>query len=186
VRGLEVTTIGQIHQSLFNPDLVREALAGDMAGEVGRASEFVSLPKVLDSGPPPKVAIVSPQHGSRAASDLLNVAARVADGGKGVGRIEWRVNNVTAAVVAVPDGAGPTYEVQRTLALDPGKNSIEVIAELAGRAVTQTRWQLSNGMVEEGQPIGCLIEFEGIPEAEAAAERARGGPTAPGGKRCGR
>ncbi len=128
VRGLEVTTIGQIHQSLFNPDLVREALAGDMAGEVGRASEFVSLPKVLDSGPPPKVAIVSPQHGSRAASDLLNVTARVTDGGKGVGRIEWRVNNVTAAVVAVPDGAGPTYEVQRTLALDPGKNSIEVIA----------------------------------------------------------
>ena len=27
VRGYEVTTIGQVHQSLFNPDLVREARA---------------------------------------------------------------------------------------------------------------------------------------------------------------
>jgi WD40 repeat protein len=128
VRGLEVTTIGQIHQSLFNPDLVREALTGDTAGEVKRASEFVSLPKVLESGPPPKVAIVSPQLGSRSASDLVNVTARVTDGGKGVGRIEWRVNNVTASVMGVPDDAGPTYEVKRTLALDPGENRIEVIA----------------------------------------------------------
>ena len=28
VRGLNITTIDQVHQSLFNPDLVREALGG--------------------------------------------------------------------------------------------------------------------------------------------------------------
>jgi WD40 repeat protein len=33
VRGLELTTIDQVHQSLFNPDLVRESLAGDPNGE---------------------------------------------------------------------------------------------------------------------------------------------------------
>ncbi len=53
VRGIEVTTIGQVHQSLFNPDLVREALAGDPDGEVKRAAEVVSLEKVLDAGPRP-------------------------------------------------------------------------------------------------------------------------------------
>ena len=42
VRGLEVTTIGQVHQSLFNPDLVREALAGDPDGEVKRAAEVIT------------------------------------------------------------------------------------------------------------------------------------------------
>jgi hypothetical protein len=46
-----------VYQSLFNPDLVREALAGDPDGEVKRAAEFTSLDKVLDAGPPPAVAI---------------------------------------------------------------------------------------------------------------------------------
>lgn len=32
VRGLEATTVGQVHQSLFNLDLVREALSGDPDG----------------------------------------------------------------------------------------------------------------------------------------------------------
>ena len=50
---MEVTTIGQVYQSLFNPDLVREALAGDPDGEVKRAAEVISLEKVLDAGPPP-------------------------------------------------------------------------------------------------------------------------------------
>src|SRR5262249_15636027 len=60
VRGLEVTSVGQVHQSLFNPDLVRESLAGDTDGEVKRAAKVISLEKVLESGPPPKVAILSP------------------------------------------------------------------------------------------------------------------------------
>jgi hypothetical protein len=30
VRGLDVTKIVQVHQSLFNPDLVRQALAGNL------------------------------------------------------------------------------------------------------------------------------------------------------------
>ena len=34
VRGMEVMSIGQVHQSPFNPDLVREALAGDPGDEV--------------------------------------------------------------------------------------------------------------------------------------------------------
>jgi WD40 repeat protein len=34
VRGLELTTIGQVHQSLFSSDLVRDSLAGDPDGEV--------------------------------------------------------------------------------------------------------------------------------------------------------
>jgi WD40 repeat protein len=128
VRGLEVTTIGQIHQSLFSPDLVREALAGDTGGEVKRAAQLTSLEKVLEAGPAPKVTILAPQTDSSSNSDLVTVRARVTDGGKGVGRIEWRVNNVTAKVMHVPEAVGPIYPVQSTLALDPGKNRIEVLA----------------------------------------------------------
>ena len=128
VRGLEVTAIGQVHQSLFNPDLVREALAGDPDGEVKRAAEVINLDKVLDAGPPPAVAITSHEPGSRSGKDLVTVAARITDRGKGIGRIEWRVNGVTAGVMSAPAGPGPDYKVSQELALDPGENRIEVIA----------------------------------------------------------
>src|SRR5262249_32859712 len=47
VRGLDVTTIDQVHQSLYNPDLVRAALAGDPDGEVAKAAKVINLEKVL-------------------------------------------------------------------------------------------------------------------------------------------
>jgi hypothetical protein len=129
VRGLRVTTIDQVHQSLFNPDLVREALAGDPEGEVLEATKVINLEKVLDSGPAPSVAIVSPAGGSQSAADLVNVTARIEERGKGVGRIEWRVNGVTAAVGAKPaGGGGAVYTPPHQLALDPGDNTIEVVA----------------------------------------------------------
>jgi len=128
VRGIEATTIDRVHQSLFNPDLVREALARDPGGEVAEAAKVVNLEKVLDSGPAPSVAIVSAEVGNPSASDLVAVSARIEDRGKGVGRIEWRVNGITAAVAAKPSGSGPVYAVSRQLALDPGDNIVEVVA----------------------------------------------------------
>jgi hypothetical protein len=62
VRGLEVTSIEQIYRSLFNPQLVRESVAGDPDGEVRRATDVVNLEKVLDSGPAPTVMITSPDR----------------------------------------------------------------------------------------------------------------------------
>jgi WD40 repeat protein len=128
VRGVQVITIAQVHQSLFSPDLVRESLAGDPDGEVKRAVEFINLDKVVDSGPAPVAEITSHPLGSKSDADLIEVTARIKDSGTGVGRIEWRVNGITAAVAAAPSGVGPDYEVKQTLALDPGDNAIEVVA----------------------------------------------------------
>lgn len=126
VRGLEVTTIGQVHQSLYNPDLVRATLAGDPEGEVAEAAKVVNLEKVLDAGPAPAVTITSPQMGSKSRADLVTVVAHIEDRGRGVGRIQWRVNGVTAGITAVAPGGN--RDVRQTLALDPGDNSIEVVA----------------------------------------------------------
>jgi hypothetical protein len=87
IRKYEVTSVDQVHQSLFNPDLVREALAGDPDGEVARATEVINLEKVLDSGPAPVVEITSPVAGSKSVNDLVRVTARITDKGKRVGRI---------------------------------------------------------------------------------------------------
>jgi WD40 repeat protein len=127
VRGLERTTIGQVQQSLFNPDLVREALAGDPDGEVKRAAEVINLGKVLDAGPAPVLAITSHEPDSRTNNDLVTVAVRITDRGKGIGRIEWRVNGITVGVANAPADAGPVHEIKQELALDPGENAIEVL-----------------------------------------------------------
>jgi uncharacterized caspase-like protein len=128
VRGLEFTGIGQVHQSLYNPDLVREALAGDPNGEVKRAAEVINLDKVLDSGPAPQVEIASPSHSDKSGRDLVTVAARIKDRGKGIGRIEWRVNGVTVGVCHAPACLGPDNDVTHEFALDPGENTIKVVA----------------------------------------------------------
>jgi len=99
VRGFDVMTLGQVHQSLFSPDLVREALTGDPKGEVKRAAEVINLEKVIESGPAPDVEITWPIRGTTSNADLVNVSARIQDRGKGIGRIEWRVNGITAGVV---------------------------------------------------------------------------------------
>jgi WD40 repeat protein len=128
VRGLDLTMIDQVHQSLYNPDLVEEALAGDPEEEVKRAATVINLEKVLDSGPAPLVEIASQPSGFTSHKDLVAISARIKDRGKGVGRIEWRVNGVTVGVMKAPAGPGPDYTVSRELALDPGENRIEVVA----------------------------------------------------------
>jgi WD40 repeat protein/uncharacterized caspase-like protein len=138
VRGTEATTSGQIHQSLYNPDLVREALAGDPDGEVRLAAEVINLDKVLDAGPPPAVAIISHVPGRRTGSDLVTLAARITDQGKGIGRIEWRVNGVTVGVTSPRAGHGRAYDVSQELALDLGENRVEVIAH-EGRNLLASR-----------------------------------------------
>ena len=127
VRGLDATTINQVHQSLFSPDLVRETLAGDPEGEVRDAAQSINLEKVLASGPAPLIKHLQVELGP-STSDIATVQARVTDLGKGIGRIEWRVNGITAAVEAKPDELGPEYKLTRQLALDPGENVIEVVA----------------------------------------------------------
>ena len=77
VQGYRAIGIDQLWQSLYNPDLLREALAGDPNDEVRRAAEVLNLDKVIDSGPAPAVEIFSPTSGSKFRTDLVTVAARI-------------------------------------------------------------------------------------------------------------
>jgi hypothetical protein len=100
----------------------------DPDGEVRDAAKIINLEKVLDSGPAPTVTITSPVEGTQSKSDVVTVQARVSDRGKGIGRIEWRVNGITATVVPKPKGTGSTHTLTQVFALDPGDNLIEVVA----------------------------------------------------------
>ena len=109
-RGLETRGIDQIWQSLYNPDLVREHLAGDPGREVAKASEVVNLEKVLMSGEPPGVEVAVPA-GDGVGDGLVSIKARVADRGGGIGRIEWRVNGVTVGVEPAPAATGGPVDI---------------------------------------------------------------------------
>jgi WD40 repeat protein/uncharacterized caspase-like protein len=134
VRGLEVSSIDQVYNALYRPDLVREKLAGDPDGKVKAAAAKLDLEKVMASGSAPKVAITSPAAGS-SATDEVAVEATVSDQGGGIGKVEWRVNGVTSGIetrglerVDSTATAGRSLTVKRTLALERGENRIEVLA----------------------------------------------------------
>jgi WD40 repeat protein len=148
VRGLEAKSMDQMWQSLFAPDLVREYLAGDPGGEVKLAAANTDLQKVLSSGPAPDVAIVQPGSALNSNQDLVDVAARITDRGKGVGRVEWRVNGITTAVAAAPPGGQSDMLLKQQLALDPGDNTVEVIAYNASNLLAS-------------QPARTTIKFTG-------------------------
>ncbi|MGE0285358.1 MAG: caspase family protein [Bradyrhizobium sp.] len=138
VRGLEVSSVDQVYNALYRPDLVREKLAGDPNGKVKAAAALLDLNKVMVSGVAPKVAIISPSSGSTSSTDEIAIEASVTDQGGGIGKVEWRVNGVTLGVGArgldridAPASGtattGKTETVTQTLSLEPGDNKIEVV-----------------------------------------------------------
>jgi WD40 repeat protein/uncharacterized caspase-like protein len=127
VRGLDPHGLEQMWQSLYNPDLVIEALAGDRRGEVEQATKVVDLAKVVGSGAPPRVAITSPALGTSSADEIVTAEAAITAGEGGIGRVEWRVNGITVGV-STPETASGQVAVTQMLALDPGANTVEVVA----------------------------------------------------------
>lgn len=127
VRGLEVFGIDQFYQSLYRPDLVREKLAGDPDGKVRAAVAKLDLAKLLDSGRVPSVTITSHKAVDASQTDLVTLDARLADQGGGIGRAEWRINGITVGVVEQA-AAGQPISLKQVVALDPGENTIELVA----------------------------------------------------------
>ena len=129
VRGAEVYSIDQFYQTLYRPDLVREKLAGDPNGKVREAAARLDLGKLLDSGRVPNVAVTSHKAQDASSVDLVTLEAQLADQGGGIGRAEWRINGITVGVVEKAGAAaGQPIALKQAMALDPGENTIELVA----------------------------------------------------------
>lgn len=159
VRGRELISIEQVYQSLYRPDLVREKLAGDPRGLVREAAARLDLTRVISSGSAPSVQIVSPAGG---ASTTTQVAAEVdiVNRGGGVGRVEWRVNGVTVGIETPPAPAtNQPARMTRALALDPGSNTIEVVAYNAANLVAsipvRATVSVPSAALAPGQPVAA-------------------------------
>lgn len=132
VQGFNTIGIEQVYQALYRPDLVREKLAGDSRGLVRLAAAQLDLTRVIGSGLAPDVRLTLPGRALGQGSvggDSAAVEAEIIDRGGGIGRVEWRVNGVTAGVDSPsPAPSGQTARLTRSLALDPGTNEISVVA----------------------------------------------------------
>ena len=138
VRGMEVLAIEQVYDALHRPDLVREALAGDPNGKVKEAAARLDLDKVIRSGLPPDIEIASPETGTEMQTETVKVNVRLSPRKGGVGRIEWRVNGKTQGVdqrgferfekSAPSSSAAKSIIFEKTLALLPGENRIQIVA----------------------------------------------------------
>jgi WD40 repeat protein len=134
VKGYRAVSIDQLWQSLYNPDLLRATLEGDPSGEVAEAAKTADLESVLASGEPPTVSIAVPSPESQVETVTASASIKVKSGA--AGRIEWRLNGVTAGVAYPGPDAAPEFTVTRQLSLDPGNNTIDVLAYNRGNLLS--------------------------------------------------
>jgi WD40 repeat protein len=177
VRGFETIGIDQVYQSLYRPDLVREKLAGDPRGLVREAAAQLDLDKVVGSGNAPDVRVTLPGRALGTGTiDGASVAAEaeITDRGGGIGRVEWRVNGITAGIdAAAPGSAGRPVRLTRSLVLDPGDNTIEVVAYNSANLISSVparasvAAQVASPSIVPSQPVAPSATTTPAPVAAA-------------------
>lgn len=153
---MEISTIDQVYQYLYRPDLVREKLAGDPRGLVKEAAAKLDLGKMIASGAAPKVGILPLASGGRAESETISVEAELTDRGGGVGRVEWRVNGVTQGdiegqrgLARVEGEEAPSRKLRQALALEVGENIIELVAYNAANLIASEPAKITVTLAED-------------------------------------
>ena len=171
VRGYDIVEAGQVYQALYRPDLVREKLAGDPRGRVREAAASIDLDRVIASGNAPDVQLSLPGRAVGPVvvdGDNISADAEITDRGGGIGRIEWRINGVTAGVDQAPAAqAGQPVRVTRNLALDIGANAIEVVAYNSANLVASVPTRISVTTQVAAPPASPQVTAPSAPAALA-------------------
>jgi WD40 repeat protein/uncharacterized caspase-like protein len=170
VKGLETLAISQLYQSLYRPDLVREKLAGDPRGLVRQAAANLDLGKVIASGNAPDVRVTLPGRGlNNAANTQITAEAEIIDRGGGVGRVEWKVNGVTAGIDNPGQATGGApLRLTRSLVLDTGDNRIEVVAYNGANLIASAPGQL-NVAAQPTPPVAPAVPSAAPPASVSVA-----------------
>jgi WD40 repeat protein len=129
VRGLKTYAVSQFFDQLYHPDLVQEVLQGDPKLRHEDASHRLDLRKVLESGAPPEIQLVSSASEARATS--VNIVVRLFNSvGGGIGKkLIWRVNGVVQGETEAPelqllsDPSGPVI-VSHGVRVDPNVTNV--------------------------------------------------------------
>ena len=132
VGGLDVVSIRQVHDALYRPELVREALAGDPNGRVVAAATELDLGKVVATGLPPRVLDLHSLDGNFVDSDAVTMSVELEERDGGLGRVEWRVNGTvqgadSRGLGGVVAAEAATTRIEKRVFLAPGPNVVSVV-----------------------------------------------------------
>ncbi len=127
VRGLETTSVAQVADHLYRPDMVEQLLKGDPLLKYEEAANELHLYKILGSGSPPQIEPLPARPDDR-TEDTVRLRARIVDTGGGIGdKVVWRVNGVTQGSLAAPAASRSVAgyrTAEETFKIDPSKRNI--------------------------------------------------------------
>ena len=102
-------------------------------------------------------------------TDLVTVEAHLTDEGGGIGKAEWRISSkesgdrpITIGVVDKVAAAGPAITLKQAVTLDPGENTIELVAYNGKNLVRSV-------------PARTKVFWSGVQRSNGAAPAARAG-----------
>ena len=152
VDRLNVYDVRQFYQALYRPELVNELLRGDPEGKYEIAAGELNLRKILDSGPAPRLQLKRTER----VDDSVTVTIEIADQGGGIGKIEWRVDDVLL------DGERAFTSSDEDEAVRTEMRSFPLTA--AGHVIAVTAYNKA-GLIT-AVPVIEKVDGQGISEAE--------------------
>jgi len=103
-------SVDQLYSLFYRPDLVNKKIMGDPNHDIASALKRIgNIDQVMDSGMPPKIEILP--HAKKITQTDFFLKFKVMDAGGGIGKIEYRIDNV---LVSTDDNVrDDTYAMSR-------------------------------------------------------------------------
>ncbi|QTA81816.1 WD40-repeat-containing [Desulfonema limicola] len=134
-RTSKYVSIDQLYDRFYRPDLIHTSINGDPKNFWQEEEASQEAPRVISQGLPPKVSILSPKSGTNTTKNEVEIKAAIYEQGGGVGKIVWKINQVTLGVepsksrgIKLKKKNENSETISKLLVLEPGKNNIEITA----------------------------------------------------------
>ena len=133
-------SVDQLYDRFYRPDLIYAKLHGDSKKLWQQKEASTDVKTVLAGGLAPRVAFIEPTTGTSVDRQIVDARASVMDQGGGIGKVVWKINDVTVATDTYADrpmsraatGQGQpkstAISLKQQLTLMTGDNKIELIA----------------------------------------------------------
>ena len=133
-------SVDQLYDRFYRPDLLYAKLHGDSKKLWAQKEASTDVKTVLAGGLAPIVAFIEPKSDTSVDQHIVDAKASVMDQGGGIGKVVWRINDVTVATDTYADRPmsrtvtgqerpkNLAVSLKQQLTLMPGDNTIELTA----------------------------------------------------------
>ncbi len=155
--GKKVYGIEQFYEIFYRPDLVYAKLQGGADALLHQSVAKIDIKKVIAGGAPPVVTFVSPDTSKMVSQRDISITIELTDQGGGIGKLEWKINDITVGVQEEERGISVKKIKERSvpiresklITLSPGENIIKITAYNAKNEITSTSRALALTLKDE-------------------------------------